>query len=106
MGQAGHGQQGDDRALCGSVSMPPEALDATRFSTSNWRPSGGLRFRYRPTRAWTHSDPQLLRRVLQNFLANAVRYTERGSVLLGVRRIDGGWLVDVLDTGPGIPAST
>ena len=65
----------------------------------------GLRFRYRPTRAWTHADPQLLRRVLQNFLANAVRYTERGSVLLGVRRIDGGLRVDVFDTGPGIPAS-
>ena len=58
-----------------------------------------------PTRAWTRADPQLLRRVLQNFLANAVRYTERGSVLLGVRRIDGGLRVDVFDTGPGIRAS-
>ncbi|GAA5072176.1 hybrid sensor histidine kinase/response regulator [Lysobacter panacisoli] len=63
----------------------------------------GLRFRFVPTRAWTHTDPQLLRRVLQNFLANAVRYTERGSVLLGVRRAGDGLRIEVLDTGPGIP---
>jgi len=62
----------------------------------------GLAFRYRPTDAWTHSDPQLLRRVLQNFLANAVRYTERGGVLLGVRRMDDAVLIEVHDTGPGI----
>ncbi|WP_407351841.1 PAS-domain containing protein [Luteimonas sp. R10] len=65
----------------------------------------GLGFRYRPTRAWTRSDPQLLRRALQNFLANAVRYTRSGAILLGVRRGDGGVLrVEVHDTGPGIPA--
>ncbi|MGN6225424.1 hybrid sensor histidine kinase/response regulator [Pseudoxanthomonas sp.] len=64
----------------------------------------GLRFRYRPTRAWVHSDPQLLRRILQNFLANAVRYTTRGGVLLGVRHAGSGRLrIEVLDTGPGIP---
>ncbi|KQZ67856.1 MULTISPECIES: PAS-domain containing protein [unclassified Lysobacter] len=62
----------------------------------------GLRFRFIATDAWIHSDPQLLRRVLQNFLANAVRYALRGSVLLGVRR-DGGHLrIEVHDTGPGI----
>src|SRR5690606_682429 len=55
-----------------------------------------------PSRAWTHSDPQLLRRVLQNFLANAVRYTARGHVLLGVRRVGGGLRIEVHDTGPGI----
>jgi PAS domain S-box-containing protein len=65
----------------------------------------GLRFRYRPTRVWVHTDPQLLRRVLQNFLANAVRYTERGGVLLGVRRVGGGLRIEVHDTGPGIPES-
>lgn len=63
----------------------------------------GLRFRYRPTRAWTRTDPQLLRRVLQNFLANAVRYTHSGDVLLGVRRAGGGLRIEVHDTGPGIP---
>lgn len=62
----------------------------------------GLRFRYVPSRAWTHSDPQLLRRVLQNFLANAVRYTERGGVLLGVRHDGDGLRIEVHDTGPGI----
>ena len=41
----------------------------------------GLRLRHVPTRAWVRSDPQLLRRVLQNFLANALRYTPDGSVL-------------------------
>jgi PAS domain S-box-containing protein len=63
----------------------------------------GLEFVHVPTRAWTRSDPQLLRRILQNFLANAVRYTEQGRVLLGVRRLRGGRLrVEVLDTGRGI----
>jgi PAS domain S-box-containing protein len=65
----------------------------------------GLRFRHRPTRAWVRTDPQLLRRVLQNFLANAVRYTTEGGVLLGVRRVAGALRIEVHDTGPGIPAS-
>ena len=63
----------------------------------------GLRFAYRPTTAWVHSDPQLLRRVLQNFLANAVRYTARGRVVLGVRRSGGRIRIEVHDTGPGVP---
>ena len=65
----------------------------------------GLQFRYRATRAWVQTDPQLLRRVLQNFLANAVRYTERGGVLLGVRHHAGQLRIEVHDTGPGIPES-
>lgn len=65
----------------------------------------GLRLRYVPTRAWVHSDPQMLRRVLQNFLANALRYTTHGSVLLGVRRTRDGLQIAVHDTGPGIALS-
>ena len=64
----------------------------------------GLRLRFVPTRAWVRSDPQLLRRVLQNFLANALRHTERGSVLLGVRRHGDTLHIAVHDTGPGIDA--
>ena len=62
----------------------------------------GLRFHYVGTAAWVHTDPQLLRRVLQNFLANAVRYTAQGGVLLGLRRVDGQLRLEVHDTGPGI----
>jgi len=62
----------------------------------------GLRLRHVPTRAWVRSDPQLLRRVLQNFLANAVRYTDQGSMLLGVRRAGDALRIEVHDTGPGI----
>src|SRR5690606_32231839 len=64
----------------------------------------GLQFDCVPTRAWVRSDPQLLRRVLQNFLANAVRYTASGRVLLGVRRVGDAVRIEVHDTGPGIDA--
>ena len=62
----------------------------------------GLALHCVPTRAWVRTDPQLLRRVLQNFLANAVRYTEHGRLLLGVRRAGDSLRVEVHDTGAGI----
>lgn len=62
----------------------------------------GLRLHCIATRAWVRSDPQLLRRVLQNFLANAVRYTASGRILLGCRRRGGALEIEVWDTGPGI----
>ncbi len=55
-----------------------------------------------PTALWVLSDPQLLRRVLQNFLANAVRYTGQGRILLGCRRVGDRVRIEVWDTGPGI----
>ncbi len=66
----------------------------------------GIDLRAVPSRAVVYSDPALLRRVLQNFLSNACRYTERGRVLLGVRRRGAGALrIEVHDTGPGIPTA-
>jgi PAS domain S-box-containing protein len=62
----------------------------------------GLGFRHVASRAWVRSDPQLLRRILQNFLSNAVRYTERGRILLGLRREGKALRLEVWDTGPGI----
>jgi signal transduction histidine kinase/Na+/proline symporter len=62
----------------------------------------GLQLRRVPCGAWVRSDPQLLRRVLQNFLANAVRYTEHGRVLLGCRRRGDRLRIEVWDTGVGI----
>jgi len=65
-----------------------------------------LQLRAVPSRAWVRSDPQLLRRVLQNFLANAVRYTGSGRILIGARRLHRSVVpelrLEVWDTGPGI----
>ncbi|MCC5864213.1 MAG: PAS-domain containing protein [Wenzhouxiangella sp.] len=64
----------------------------------------GLRFDRVSSSARVYSDPKLLRRVLQNFLSNALRYTDSGRVVLGCRRVEGHLSVQVLDTGLGIPA--
>jgi signal transduction histidine kinase/CheY-like chemotaxis protein len=65
----------------------------------------GLRLHHVPTRAWVRSDPHLLRRVLQNFLSNALRHVESGRVLLGCRRAGAELRIEVWDTGPGIAES-
>ena len=49
------------------------------------------------------SDRRLLRRVLQNFLANALRYTRQGRIVLGLRVRGDQVALQVWDTGPGIP---
>ncbi len=49
------------------------------------------------------SDPSYLRRILQNLIGNAIRYTEAGRVLVGVRRKGTAARIEVWDTGPGIP---
>jgi signal transduction histidine kinase/CheY-like chemotaxis protein len=51
------------------------------------------------------SDPALLERMLKNLVTNAIRYTERGKILVGCRRLRGGRLrLEVVDSGIGIPA--
>jgi signal transduction histidine kinase/Na+/proline symporter/CheY-like chemotaxis protein len=61
-----------------------------------------LELRVVQTRAFVRTDRVLLRRILQNYLANALRYTRQGGVVIGVRRCRAGLLVRVTDTGPGI----
>ena len=79
-----------------------EVLDPLAAQFAVLARANGLAFHYVRSAAWVHSDPQLLRRVLQNFLANALRYTRSGGVLLGVRRSAGQLRLEVHDTGPGI----
>ena len=65
----------------------------------------GLRIDRVPTRAVVHSDESLLRRIVQNLVSNAVRYTPHGRILLGCRRVPGGVRIEVHDQGPGIAES-
>ena len=65
----------------------------------------GLFLRTMPTRLVVESDPVLLERILRNLLANAVRYTSTGGIVLGARRRDSKVRIDVIDSGIGIAAN-
>jgi CheY-like chemotaxis protein len=62
----------------------------------------GLTLRVAPCTLAIRSDPHLLRRVLQNLLSNAIRYTPTGRILLGCRRREGELRIEVWDSGIGI----
>ncbi len=49
------------------------------------------------------TDPRLMRLVLVNLVVNAVKYTERGGVKVALRGDQAGHVIEVVDTGPGIP---
>ena len=62
----------------------------------------GLRFLVKADKLAVESDPVLLKRILQNLVSNAVRYSRAGGVLVRARSRGGSCLIDVVDTGPGI----
>jgi Na+/proline symporter/signal transduction histidine kinase len=67
----------------------------------------GIELRLVSSAAWVDTDVALLRRVLQNYISNAIRYGRsegrRPRVLLGCRRRGSSLLIEVSDNGPGIP---
>lgn len=91
--------------------VEPETTDVnleTLFSAlrSDFQPiaeTKGLSLRFRPVAIAVRSDRTLLRRILQNILSNALRYTRRGGVLVGTRQRGNMIRIDVADTGCGIP---
>ncbi|MGL4440459.1 MAG: hybrid sensor histidine kinase/response regulator [Bosea sp. (in: a-proteobacteria)] len=60
---------------------------------------------FMPTRAVVRSDRRLFRRLLQNLVSNAIKYTPSGTVLIGCRRRGTQVAIQVVDTGLGIPAN-
>ncbi len=84
--------------------VPLEAvLDPIATETGPQASDKGLRFLYHPLDVAVLTDPALLERMVRNLLANAIRYTPRGGLMLGCRRRDGCVRIEVWDTGPGIP---
>jgi signal transduction histidine kinase/CheY-like chemotaxis protein len=65
----------------------------------------GLALKFMPCSLAVHSDRRLLRRLLQNFVSNAIKYTPTGRVLVGCRGHGDRLRIDVYDSGLGIPAS-
>jgi signal transduction histidine kinase/CheY-like chemotaxis protein len=63
----------------------------------------GLELDFVPCSLPAESDRSLLRRLLQNFISNAIKYTPRGRVLVGCRRRGQSLQIGVYDTGVGIP---
>ncbi len=63
-----------------------------------------LQLRLRTGSFWVHSDERMLRRILQNLISNALRYTLRGGVLISARRRGEYIEIAIHDTGIGIAA--
>jgi signal transduction histidine kinase/tetratricopeptide (TPR) repeat protein len=96
-------EAGGQRPASVPVSLPALLGEVAR----NFRGQasvGGIELRlHLPRRGATvQADPTLLRQAVVNLTHNAIRYTQRGRVLIGVRRRGGQWAIEVWDTGIGI----
>ncbi len=114
-----------DRALASAEQLITDMLQIARMDAGDIRPSftavsldsilddavaqarlaagsRGIRLRYRRSCLWVHSDEKMLRRVIQNLLDNAVKYTTLGGVLVAARKRGADISLEVWDTGEGI----
>ncbi len=80
-----------------------ELLDRLRDEFTYLAEARHLSLRVQPSSAIIESDPRLLEQMLRNLLANAIKYTKRGRIVLGCRRNGGGLRIEVWDSGIGIP---
>lgn len=86
-----------------TVALDPLISDvATLFREEALARRIELRVRNSGGKALVHADPMLLRQSMINLMQNALRYTQRGGVLMAARRRAGGWQFEVWDTGVGI----
>ena len=86
-----------------AVALQP-LFDRIANDLSRGAEEKNLALRFVPTAKVVRSDPVLLERILRNLVANAIRYTDRGGILVGVRPRAGALARAVRDSGIGIPA--
>jgi signal transduction histidine kinase/CheY-like chemotaxis protein len=80
-----------------------EIFDTLRSEMEPQAAARGLRLRVVPTSLALRSDPLLLLRILRNLVTNALRYTDRGGVVVGARRVGRDAVrIEVHDSGRGI----
>jgi PAS domain S-box-containing protein len=99
------------RLDAGTLTPQPKAfavcdlLERVEASHAAQAREKGLELRTAPSSLSVVSDPALLGRILSNLVSNAIRYTDRGKVLIGCRRRGQMLRIEVWDTGIGIPES-
>lgn len=84
-----------------AIELEP-MLAALRIEFAAVARAEGLSLDIPVTDVWVRSDIRLLRRILQNFLSNAIRYTAQGCVSITIAVQEDGARITVRDTGPGI----
>ena len=79
-----------------------EVFDPLRDEMEMLAVQKGLRLRILDSSHVVKTDPAYLRRIVQNLLTNAIRYTDEGRIIVGARRNGDSARIEVWDTGPGI----
>ena len=94
----------DQGAIQPQISVFPiqKILDSLVEEFSVIAHKKGFKIHSQPCSAWVSSDPKWLRRILQNFISNAIKYSTGPKILVGCLRIPGELKVLVADSGPGI----
>lgn len=118
---------GMEQALTGMGTLLSRLLDLSRLESGDIKPQRRLarmndlfrqsavrfqasaadkqlRLHFVSTTASLDTDPEMLQSVLDNLVGNAVRYTSNGGVTVGLRWRQGQRMLEIIDTGPGIPA--
>lgn len=98
------------RAERGVLKIEPEDINAHELVdelADNYRKDAeakglSLHTQIDPSLELLHSSRLYVREVLQNFITNAIKYTENGSVTIGARKQENGVMFNVIDTGIGI----
>jgi signal transduction histidine kinase/CheY-like chemotaxis protein len=96
----------------GGVEVAPQAVRLKELFARlklHFEPTAfekGLALTLRGAQHVAHCDPVILERILRNLVSNAIRYTEDGGVLVSARRRGETLLIQVWDSGIGIPEAS